>query len=237
MRSGFVQSAGRAPLPRAFLVVEDDPGFGQRFARMLRKWGDSTVVMTLCDATAAIDSHCWAALFVDPGLPDGSGVELVMAFRNVQPFTPVLMLSGGCSQIEKETAWSLGARYLDKSDLREAIIDDFLRSGAVLEERLAEMFRRREERNAQNGSSEIPEMAALQKRTGLDLLSNRERQVLMLSLLGERSKSIACELGLAASTVRVLLRRAAVKLECRSHQELQEKAWAMGMPSWRRSAL
>jgi DNA-binding CsgD family transcriptional regulator len=43
-------------------------------------------------------------------------------------------------------------------------------------------------------------------------LSPRERQVVAFARLGRSSKSIAYELGLADSTVRVLLRRARMKL-------------------------
>ena len=51
-------------------------------------------------------------------------------------------------------------------------------------------------------------------------LSARERQVLGFAKLGHHNKLIAYELGIASSTVRVLLARAAAKLGVRSRREL-----------------
>ncbi len=72
-------------------------------------------------------------------------------------------------------------------------------------------------------------MAAPPKRKGLDLLSRREREVVTRKLRGEENKKIAYDLGLADSTVRVHLRRAAAKLGCASRRELLDKAAALGM--------
>jgi DNA-binding CsgD family transcriptional regulator len=54
------------------------------------------------------------------------------------------------------------------------------------------------------------------------LLSAREREVLERALLGHENKLIAYELGLAASTVRVLMQRAATKLGASSRPEAVE---------------
>jgi DNA-binding CsgD family transcriptional regulator len=57
----------------------------------------------------------------------------------------------------------------------------------------------------------------------VERLSRREREVVRRALLGDRNKVIAYDLGLADSTVRVLMRRAAAKLQVRSRRELLEK--------------
>jgi DNA-binding CsgD family transcriptional regulator len=56
--------------------------------------------------------------------------------------------------------------------------------------------------------------------TGLDMLSPRERQVASFAELGRSNKEIAYELGLGHSTVRVLLARAASKLQVHTRAEL-----------------
>jgi DNA-binding NarL/FixJ family response regulator len=217
------------------LVVEDHKDFGQRLARMLRKWGKPTVVMTLRDAIAGIGSQRWAALFVDPGLPDGSGLDAIEEFRAVQPFTPALVMTGGATDLERERAWSLPARYVEKPDLSQALIEDFLRSGSAFEARLAETANSwRSETDVSNNELEV---AAPPKRKGLDVLSYRERQVLTHKLRGEENKAIAHFLGLADSTVRVLVRRAAVKLACASRQDLLKKAAALSRPTSRKRTL
>jgi DNA-binding NarL/FixJ family response regulator len=62
------------------------------------------------------------------------------------------------------------------------------------------------------------------KPPSLGLLSQRERQVLSRALRGSENKTIAADLGLAPSTVRVLLARAAAKIGARSRKDLIEKA-------------
>jgi DNA-binding CsgD family transcriptional regulator len=71
-------------------------------------------------------------------------------------------------------------------------------------------------------------MANRPKRCGAARWSRRERDVVQHALLGHRNKVIAYDLGLAASTVRVLISRAAAKVGARSRQELLEKAAALG---------
>jgi DNA-binding CsgD family transcriptional regulator len=57
-------------------------------------------------------------------------------------------------------------------------------------------------------------------------LTEREAQIVALIALGHSNKLIAYELGLAWSTVRVLIQRAARKLGVRTRRELEEKAKA-----------
>jgi DNA-binding CsgD family transcriptional regulator len=55
-------------------------------------------------------------------------------------------------------------------------------------------------------------------------LSERERQVVALAIAGYENKEIAHELGLAYSTVRVLMARAARKIGARGRREIVESA-------------
>jgi DNA-binding NarL/FixJ family response regulator len=61
------------------------------------------------------------------------------------------------------------------------------------------------------------------KAPSLDLLSERERDVVLRALRGCNDKVIAFELGVAQSTVRVLWARAAAKVGARSRRHLLEK--------------
>jgi len=63
---------------------------------------------------------------------------------------------------------------------------------------------------------------------GISSLSAREQQVTSLAALGHTNKLIAYELGLAHSTVRVLLARAAVKLGARTRLEVIERVRSHG---------
>jgi DNA-binding CsgD family transcriptional regulator len=62
-----------------------------------------------------------------------------------------------------------------------------------------------------------------------DALSPRERQALSFAVLGDSNKLIAYELGISASTVGVLLHRAAQKLACRSRAELLARFRALAV--------
>ncbi len=61
------------------------------------------------------------------------------------------------------------------------------------------------------------------QRSTMDLLSDRERDVVGLALRGLANKAIAYELGLAQSTVRVLMARAQTKVGVGSRRDLVEK--------------
>jgi DNA-binding CsgD family transcriptional regulator len=57
--------------------------------------------------------------------------------------------------------------------------------------------------------------------------SVREREVVALAVTGHENKDIAYRLGLAYSTIRVLMARAASKIGAKSRQELIEKLSAI----------
>jgi DNA-binding CsgD family transcriptional regulator len=57
---------------------------------------------------------------------------------------------------------------------------------------------------------------------GLDLLTERERQVVASAALGRTNKEIAYEIGIASATVRVLMSRACARLGVRSRKELTD---------------
>ncbi|HVW28817.1 MAG TPA: helix-turn-helix transcriptional regulator [Polyangiaceae bacterium] len=67
-------------------------------------------------------------------------------------------------------------------------------------------------------------------------LSSRERQVLANLALGRSSKETAYALGLAHSTVRVLLARAAKKLGASSRRQLIERYRTLAAPDRKRSS-
>lgn len=65
---------------------------------------------------------------------------------------------------------------------------------------------------------------------GLGALTDRERQVAVYVSLGRTTKEIAYALGIASSTVRVLLSRAISRLRVRSRDQLVRKVTADALP-------
>jgi DNA-binding CsgD family transcriptional regulator len=64
-----------------------------------------------------------------------------------------------------------------------------------------------------------------------DALSPRERQALSFAVLGDSNKLIAYELGISASTVGVLLHRAAVKLNAKTRADLMARYCSASSPA------
>jgi DNA-binding NarL/FixJ family response regulator len=76
---------------------------------------------------------------------------------------------------------------------------------------------------------EQTEKGTLGTATVMELLSNRERQVVAQVTAGSSDKAIAHTLGLSASTVRVFIARALAKAGVRSRKDLVAKV-ASGAP-------
>jgi DNA-binding NarL/FixJ family response regulator len=64
-------------------------------------------------------------------------------------------------------------------------------------------------------------------RGGFERLTHREREVVLRALRGGANKEIAYDLGLAHSTVRVFMARAAEKLGASNRRDLLEKVAAI----------
>lgn len=117
------------------LVVEDDPELGRRLSERLRA-ADFAVEL----ATSRAEGEDWpdvermAAVILDLGLPDGSGLELLRHWRDRRVETPILILTARGSWQEKVEGLNAGA-------------DDFVVKPVRFEELLARLnalFRRQQ---------------------------------------------------------------------------------------------
>ncbi|MCU0946715.1 MAG: response regulator transcription factor [Porphyrobacter sp.] len=117
------------------LVVEDDPELGRRLSERLRG-ADFAVEL----ATSRAEAEDWpdvdhmAAVILDLGLPDGSGLDLVRGWRNRRVETPILILTARGSWQDKVEGLNAGA-------------DDFVVKPVRFEELLARLnalFRRQQ---------------------------------------------------------------------------------------------
>jgi two-component system OmpR family response regulator len=117
------------------LLVEDDPELGRRLSERLRG-ADFAVEL----ATSRAEAEAWpdigrmAAIILDLGLPDGSGLELLRHWRNWRVETPILILTARGSWQDKVEGLNAGA-------------DDFVVKPVRFEELLARLnalFRRQQ---------------------------------------------------------------------------------------------
>jgi two-component system OmpR family response regulator len=117
------------------LIVEDDPELGRRLSERLRA-ADFAVEL----ATSRSEAEDWpdvarmAAVILDLGLPDGSGLELLRHWRDQRIETPILILTARGSWQDKVEGLNAGA-------------DDFVVKPVRFEELLARLnalFRRQQ---------------------------------------------------------------------------------------------
>jgi two-component system OmpR family response regulator len=117
------------------LLVEDDPELGRRLSERLRG-ADFAVDL----ATSRSEAEDWpdtdrmAAIILDLGLPDGSGLDLLRGWRDRRVETPILILTARGSWQDKVEGLNAGA-------------DDFVVKPVRFEELLARLnalFRRQQ---------------------------------------------------------------------------------------------
>lgn len=122
----------RGPILR-LLLVEDDPELGRRLADRLRTAGFAIDLATCrADAEAWPDLDRMGAIILDLGLPDGSGLDLLRAWRAAGVGCPILILTARGSWQDKVEGLNAGA-------------DDFVVKPVRFEELLARLnaqFRR-----------------------------------------------------------------------------------------------
>lgn len=79
------------------LLVEDEPGVAQFVKRALSKNGyEVEVAMTVASGLKAFhkDPHSFHLVLTDAMLPDGNGIDIVNAVRELRPRMPMLLSSG-----------------------------------------------------------------------------------------------------------------------------------------------
>ncbi|MEM8961039.1 MAG: response regulator transcription factor [Acidobacteriota bacterium] len=109
------------------LLVEDEPGLARNLQLGLREEGYRVdVASTLAEARAHADNRHYDGVILDRMLPDGSGLELLRAWRRDAASMPVLMLTA------RDTV-------ADTVDGLDAGADDYLTKPFAFEELLARL--------------------------------------------------------------------------------------------------
>ncbi|GAB4482106.1 MAG: response regulator transcription factor [Erythrobacter tepidarius] len=117
------------------LLVEDDPELGRRLSERLRA-ADFAVEL----ATSRAEAEDWpdvarmAAVILDLGLPDGSGLDLLRHWRDQRLDTPILILTARGSWQDKVEGLNAGA---DDSVVKPVRFEELLA-------RLNALFRRQQ---------------------------------------------------------------------------------------------
>lgn len=120
---------------KRILFVDDDEGFLDDVRLVLSK-EPFTIVTETTFAGALAHRQVPDAAFVDLGLPDGDGVELVAALSSRWPDVPVVVLTVQHDDARVLAAFRAGARgYIFKDDIPTRLrlaLDDALAGGAPM---------------------------------------------------------------------------------------------------------
>ena len=168
----------------SFLIAEDDELVGRILVRALSEHGDAVLVTTIEEARSALKQQSFDAVVVDVGLPDGSGLDLIMDARSHDPRMSALIVSGRVDERRLAEAHHLGVSFLLKPvDTREL---------GIFAVRTRSKMRARHEK-----------VAAIVERWTVEYdLTRAEASVLELAAHGAQRSRLAALRGVAPSTVK-----------------------------------
>ncbi len=158
-----------------------------------------------------------ACLVTDLRMPDMSGVDLLNHLKEAQALVPAIVITGHGDVPMAVAAMKAGAVDFIEKPFSDEILIDAIRKAAKLLDRDA---------------NDDLDAAALQAR--LDLLSERERQVLAAVVAGLPNKTIAYDLDISPRTIEVHRSNVMAKMQARSLPELVRMAIAMNLQGRKR---
>ena len=215
------------------LLVEDEPGFAERFADIVRSDPEFELIGVApnCEAARAIlAAERPDILLADLGLPDGSGIEIIRETAARYPDCDIMVVTVFGDEDHVLASIEAGAAgYV----LKDSIPGEFLgllrqlRAGGspitpVIARKLLTRFK--------GDSARLPD-AKVAPATALSagILSPRETEVLTYIAKGFSFNEIADLLGMSAHTVTTHVKRIYQKLAVHSRGEAVYEATQMGL--------
>jgi DNA-binding NarL/FixJ family response regulator len=206
-------------------LIDDHPIVREGFARAIEDEPDMVVIGQAGTAAEALKDAMTLApdvALVDLNIPDRDGIELLGVLRVQLPHAKLLVLSGYDDEYRVAEALRAGAHgYLVKTSPLAEVIDGIRRvavGGAPLSANIASAVVRAMRRSAGSEGS-----------SGLELLTQRERQVLRLLAGGMSTRDTAARLTISPKTVETHRVRIYAKLGCKSAVELTRIAVRTGL--------
>ncbi|MDP3136157.1 MAG: response regulator FixJ [Burkholderiaceae bacterium] len=192
------------PSSQVVHVIDDDVGVRQSLAFLLSTAGLAVRVhesaVAFLDALPAVQDGC---IVTDVRMPGMDGLELQRRLRENKIGLPVIVMTG-----HGDVALAVEAMKAGAVDFIEKPFDDEVLLGAIR----AALARRTK--------AAANETRRTQIRRRLDLLSEREREVLDGLVAGKPNKIIAYDLGISARTVEVYRANVMTKMQADSLSEL-----------------
>jgi DNA-binding NarL/FixJ family response regulator len=211
---------------KTLLIVEDDRLLRDSLVSETRTMSPDWEVLSADSVAAAqdlIQARTLDAVFLDLGLPDGDGVQLIRLLRARQPQCEVLVITVFADEQRVINSLEAGASgYILKADLPDfahRLISTIEAGGSPVSPAIARRLIERLQ----------PASNSMHRQDGIEPLSNREAQILSLCAKGLRYAEIASVLGLSVHTVNAHLKSVYRKLMVNSRAEAVYEARRNGL--------
>lgn len=221
--------------PIELLVVDDHSLFRRGLTALLMQDGRFNVIAQASDLGEALRclQHTTPRLILlDNNLPGVRGIDGITALKDACPGVRILMLTLSEDENDLTAALRSGADgYLLKTVESEQLCDSILKvlqgESVVSQDmltKLVSVFRsgpvERVEKSQPATSDQV---------SGIDLLSTRELEVLLLIARGDSNKTIGRELLIAETTVKIHVQRILRKLQLSSRVQAAVFVSALGI--------
>jgi DNA-binding NarL/FixJ family response regulator len=191
---------------RALLLVEDDLAVTKAIKRFIPRDLRTVSVGSLAAAQRVLDDVTpLAGAIVDIGLPDGNGMDVVRAIRDLGSFVPILVLTGQLEPQLVNEAHALGAAYVCKPEF-ERNLESFLDDVARFDPKPERVF------------------DAIQRSIDAYSLTKREAEILTHAVGGVPRGHLAEVMGVSENTLKTQIRS---MLDKASQSSLSELVWAV----------
>lgn len=205
---------------RRLLFVDDDAAFLRNVELVVDRSFRVELAYSVGEALAVRDAPDVA--FVDLGLPDGDGVELVRRLQQRWPETPLIVLTVARADHRVLAAFNAGARgYLLKEDVGDRLtyaVDEALAGGAPMSASVA--------RRVLRLLARVPEAAAAPDG---EPLTERELNVVQMLASGCSYVQAGASLSISVNTIRTHVRNVYKKLAVSSKTEAVMAALRLGL--------
>ena len=225
------QFSTESTLPAPVLVVEDEPLLQQRLRGVLLQLGytpDALVfAASLAEARAWLAAQPVALALVDLALPDGSGMALIEQMRAYDPGLGILVVSAWSSEeaiLGALRAGATGYVLKERDDIEVSLsIRSVLRGGAPIDPFIAR-------RILDFLPQQVPAaLSAAANPAPLEVLTEREVQILRLVADGMSNREIAEQIFLSRYTVEGYIKQIYRKLAVSSRTKAVFEARARGL--------
>jgi FixJ family two-component response regulator len=195
------------------LVIDDDPEFRDSVVRLLETVGlHSRQFSSVPDFLSADPPAGPACLVLDVRMPGRSGLELQRDLAAANRQVPIIFITAHADVPMTVQAMKGGAIEFLTKPFRPQDLLDAVEAGL-----------------ARDRTRQESERALAMVRARFDMLSSREREVMLRVVAGRLNKQIANDIGIAEATVKVHRTHVMRKMQARTFPELCRMADILNM--------